>query len=162
MSSRANRSKTINAQHSRKDHTAPTAGAAKRPAGSRRWLPTWAVVLLAVALAGAGTYALLEYVILSKVPPELVGRWRVVGGQMSGATFEFRRNGTMIGRMIVDGKENLLEGKARSDGKILRTTTTNPYTGKAETGTQTIVTLTQTQLITQDSNGTTVTMERTP
>jgi uncharacterized protein (TIGR03066 family) len=117
-------------------------------------------VFLVVALAGAGTYALLEYVILSKVPPELVGRWRVVSGQMNGATFEFRRNGTMIGSMFADGKENLLEGKARSDGKILRTTTTNPYTGKAETGTQTIVTLTQTQLITQDSNGTTVTMER--
>jgi uncharacterized protein (TIGR03066 family) len=162
MSSRANRSKTLKGSQASKNSEAKTVGGTKRPVSRRRWLPTWAIVLLLVALSGAAAYALLDYVILAKVPTELVGRWRVVSGQMTGATFEFRRDGTMIGRMFVDGKENVLEGKAKSDGKTLRTTSTNPFTGKSETGTQTILTLTATELVTEDKNGTRVMMERVP
>jgi uncharacterized protein (TIGR03066 family) len=122
--------------------------------------PKWAVALAVVAIGATATYALFAYVIFPKIPNELVGRWRVVSGQLQGATFEFHRNGTMIGTMTVNGKDNMLEGTAQSDGKTLHTTTTNPLTGKAETGTQTIVTLTETEFVTEDARGTRITMRR--
>src|SRR5262245_17205177 len=125
-----------------------------------RWWPQWAAALLAVALAAGATFALFEFVLLARLPAEVVGEWRVVGGEMDGATFEFRRNGTMVGRLTVQGKEGLIEGTAEVSGKTLRTTTTNPLTGKAETGTQTIVTLTEREFVTEDGKGTRVTMTR--
>jgi uncharacterized protein (TIGR03066 family) len=75
-------------------------------------------------------------------------------------TLEFRRNGSMIGKAIVNGQLNVMEGMAEVNGNTLRTTTTNPYTGKSETGTQTILKLTETELVTQDDKGTKITMKR--
>jgi uncharacterized protein (TIGR03066 family) len=126
----------------------------------RRWLPQWAATLLAVALAAGATFALFEFVLLARLPAAVVGQWRVVGGEMDGATFEFRRDGTMVGKLTVQGKEGLIEGKAEVSGKTLRTTTTNPFTGRAETGTQTIVSLTERELVTEDGKGARVTMQR--
>jgi uncharacterized protein (TIGR03066 family) len=135
----------------RSDQQAPPRG---------RWLPQWAAALLAVALAAGGTFALCEFALLARLPAEVVGEWRVVGGELDGATFEFRRDGTMVGRFLMQGQEGLIEGKAEGSGKALRTTTTNPFTRKAETGTQTIVTLTETEFVTEDGKGTRVTMTR--
>src|SRR5262249_4086439 len=101
------------------------------------WRHKWVLGLALVALAFGTTFSVFEFVLPGRIPPELVGEWRVVGGQMDGATFEFRRDGTMIGRLTADGKEGLIEGTAEVVGTKLRTTTTNPFTRKAETGTQT-------------------------
>ena len=68
--------------------------------------------------------------------------------------------GSKIGTMTVNAKDNVLEGTEQSDGKTLHTTTTNPLTGKAEPGTQTIVTLSETEFITEDARGMRITMRR--
>jgi uncharacterized protein (TIGR03066 family) len=100
------------------------------------------------------------YLLPGRIPPQLVGQWRVVGGPMDGTIFEFQGNGTMIGRKSLGDKEGLIEGTAEATGQTLRTTTTNPFTRKAETGTQTIVTLTENEFVTDDHRGTRVTMIR--
>src|SRR5262245_960459 len=84
------------------DTTAQTGGEGKPPA---RRLPKLAAVLLVVALAAGGSFAVFEFVLPSRLPPELVGRWRVDGGPMDGTIFEFQRNGTMIGRRTLGDKE---------------------------------------------------------
>jgi uncharacterized protein (TIGR03066 family) len=106
------------------------------------------------------SFTLFEFLLPGRVPAELVGQWRVVGGPMDGMTMEFQRDGTMIGRATINGKEGLLEGTALVTGNTLRTTTTNFYTGKAEIGRQTIVSLTETEFVTEDSKGTRITMVR--
>jgi uncharacterized protein (TIGR03066 family) len=125
-----------------------------------RWLSKAAVILLAIAVTAAAAFAVFEFVLPGRIPPELVGQWRVVGGDMDGTTFEFQRNGTMIARGTVSGKEGRLEGKAEVTGKLLRTTTVNPLTGREETGTQTIITLTETEFVTDDTRGKRTTMKR--
>lgn len=66
----------------------------------------------------------------------------------------------MIGKAMINGKEGLIEGSAHVSGNTLRTTPTNPFTRKEETGTQTIVTLTETEFVTEDQRGTRISMVR--
>jgi hypothetical protein len=134
----------------------------KQSTSVRGRLLQWGIALLVVLLAAGGTFALFEYVIVSKVPRELVGRWRVVGGEMDGFVMEFSRTGAMTGRKTPADEEPVLEGRAVVDGAILRTTTLNPFTRKEDTGTQKIVTLTATEFITEDAKGTQVRMQRLP
>jgi uncharacterized protein (TIGR03066 family) len=129
------------------------------PRGSS-WLPKGLLIVFCVLLVAGGSFALFEFVLPGKIPPELAGEWRVVGGELDGMTMEFKRNGSMTGRAVVNGKVNEMEGEAEVSGTTLRTTTMNPMTGKSETGTQTIVTLTKTELVTADAKGTRITMVR--
>jgi uncharacterized protein (TIGR03066 family) len=79
---------------------------------------------------------------------------------MDGTVFEFQRNGAMIGRKTMGDKEGRIKGTAEVTDKTLLTTTTNPFTGRAETGTQTIITLNETEFVTEDRKGARVTMRR--
>jgi uncharacterized protein (TIGR03066 family) len=125
-----------------------------------RWWVKWALALLVIALAAGATFALFEFVLPSRLPSEIVGRWRVVGGRMDGASMEFSRNGSMTSRLRTGDKEFVMDGTATVSGKTLRTTTVNPLTGAAATGTQTIVTLTADELVVEDRTGTRTTMRR--
>lgn len=120
----------------------------------------WLAVLGCVLLAGAASYAVLRFVVLSRVPHALLGKWYVVGGDMDGATLEFDRDGKMIGTVNMKGKEGKIKGKAEVDGQTLRITSTNPFTGRAETVTQTIRTLTEDRLVIEDEKGAVLQMER--
>lgn len=117
------------------------------------------LVLLAVGVA-AGTWAFFEFVVWNRLPPDLVGKWVVQGGEQDGATFDFFRNGTMVGRINVHGKEGIINAQVRVEGNTLHSTTTNPNTGAAETRTQTIESLTNTALVLQDDRGQRLIMER--
>src|SRR5262249_3830769 len=81
-----------------RDGKAPTGGGDKPPVPRAHRLAKWAAVLVVVALVAGGAFAVFEFVLPGRIPAELVGRWRVVGGQMDGTVFDFQRNGTMIGR----------------------------------------------------------------
>jgi uncharacterized protein (TIGR03066 family) len=120
----------------------------------------WVLVIAIIAIAFVASFAVFEFVLPGKLPSELVGEWRVVGGPMNGMTLQFKRNGTMIGKATVQGKDSEMEGQAEVAGNTLRTTTTNPFTGRPETGTQTIITLTETEFVTEDPKGTRITMQR--
>jgi uncharacterized protein (TIGR03066 family) len=124
-------------------------------------LPKWLVILLVVGVVAGVSFAAFELLLPARIPPELVGEWRVVEGPLKGMTLEFKRNGAMTGRAVIDGKAGEMDGTAEVDGDILRTTTKNPLSGKRETGSQHIVTLTDTDFVTQDDKGTRVVMRRT-
>ena len=108
---------------------------------SRLW--RWTRIGIVVAVTSLGTWAVLEYVVLSKLPRALVGKWVVDGGEQEGATFDFYRNGRMIGRMNVKGREGIIDARVRVDGDKLLTTTRNPKTGQKETRPQSIQVLTE-------------------
>jgi hypothetical protein len=135
-------------------------GAGQPRPEQRRRFPKLVLILLVIAVTTGVAFAAFEFLLPGRVPPELVRQWRVVGGPMDGTIFEFQRNGGMIGRKSLGDNEGLIEGKALVTDKTLRTTTINPFTRKAETGTQTIVTLTETEFVTEDQKGTRVTMVR--
>jgi uncharacterized protein (TIGR03066 family) len=124
-----------------------------------RWLVVGLCVLLAALTAGA-TWALLEFVVFSRIPHDLVGKWVVERGEQEGATFDFFRNGTFTGRMNVQGNEGIVEGRVHVEGAKLLTTTRNPHTRKDETRTQTIKTLTREALVVEDDRGEVLRMKR--
>ena len=43
-------------------------------------LPKWLVVDIAIALVAGASYAACVFLLPGRIPPELVGQWRVVGG----------------------------------------------------------------------------------
>src|SRR5262245_39224123 len=142
---------------SRKEKKAEREQTAVPPRGEpqvRRWLPMLFAFLIAIAVVAGGSFALFNYLLPSRIPEEMVGEWRVVGGDLSGMTLEFERNGRMTGRSVLKGIEREMEGEAHVTGTTLRTTTKNPLTGKSATGIQTIISLTETELVTEDQKGT--------
>jgi uncharacterized protein (TIGR03066 family) len=96
----------------------------------------------------------------NKLPDKLVGKWVVKGGKMDGATFDFHSNGTMVGRVNVDGKEGMIKARVRVEGNKLFSVTRNPNTGKDETSTLTIKTLSARELILEDERGQVMTLNR--
>src|SRR5262245_33243767 len=111
----------------------PQAGAGKL-AGQASSAWKWIVLGVAAAVVFASSFAVFEFVLPGRIPQELVGEWRVVGGDLSGMTLEFKRSGAMKGRAVVNGIEREMEGTAELTGKSLSTTTTNPFTNRRETG----------------------------
>jgi len=128
-------------------------------AQKRSWL-RWAVPLLCLLISAGGTFALFEFVILSRLPRAMLGKWLVIEGEMEGATAEFSRKGTTIWKVNMKGKEAIIKGRVEVDEKTMRITTTNPMTNEPVTDTQTILTLTENQLVIEDQKGTVIKMER--
>jgi hypothetical protein len=148
------------------------AAQAQRPAAGRgraaAW--KWAFALLCIALTAGVTYAVLHFLILSRIPHEMVGTWVVIevksnGGantdeSLKGGTLEFRRDGTMIGKVNMDGKEGTIKAAVEVEGESLRITSVNPQTGQAVTDVQTIRTLEGDHFVIEDRKGTVLMMER--
>jgi uncharacterized protein (TIGR03066 family) len=146
----------------RRERRLPKAGAVPNPAaanhtGSRRKWLTLAVVAL---LTFAGTWAVLERIVWARVPSELVGKWVVTEGPQEGATFDFYRNGTMIGKVNAGGNEAVVNARVRVEGKTIYSTTTNPQTGEDDTMPLVIRTLTARNLVVEDAQGQLLKMER--
>jgi uncharacterized protein (TIGR03066 family) len=148
MSSKARTPKCPQAQ-------TPRPAVAGRSVARRRLL----LVLLALGIA-SGTWALFEFVVWNRLPAELVGKWVVQGGEQDGATFDFHRNGTMVGRINVRGNEGIINAQAAVEGDALLITTQNPTTKRGETKKQTIKTLNATDLVLQDEQKNVFRMER--
>src|SRR5262245_22675929 len=111
---------------------------ARRPVAPRRGLSRRGLLgfSLGVLLAAVGTWALFEYVIWNTTRPALVGKWVVVQGPQDGATFDFFRNGTMVGRVNLDGQEGRVEARIRVEEDRIYATTRHPATGEELTRVQ--------------------------
>jgi hypothetical protein len=125
----------------------------------------WVWLGLCFLAAATATWALatwgLEYVLPSKLPTELLGKWVVVGGPQDGATFDFSRSGAMVGRVNIDGREGIINARCRVEANTLFSTTTNPRTGlEKQTRTQKIRSLTATSLVLEDESGQVLRLER--
>jgi uncharacterized protein (TIGR03066 family) len=108
----------------------------------------------------ATTWATMEFVVWNTLPPLLVGKWVVVGGEQDGATFDFYRNGTMTARINADGKEGIINARVAVEGKTLRITTQDPNTQRDDVRKHAIKTLDESNLTLQDERGMVVRMER--
>src|SRR5262249_10054330 len=97
------------------------------------------------------SFVLFRYVIPS-VPPELVGTWQVVDGKLKGWTLEFRPFGTGYATMFKDGKKEVDEWSVRVRGKRIHMTYRGPALGAEETVIQTIVKLTDDELVIRDQD----------
>ncbi|HYT92554.1 MAG TPA: hypothetical protein VEL76_27810 [Gemmataceae bacterium] len=128
--------------------------------GNVSFLPRWALSVLCLLLVGGGTWATFEFVVWNKLPSQLLGKWVIEGGEQDGATLDFFRNGTMIGRMNVRGSLAIVNGRAAVEGNKLFITTQNPQTRQEETQAQTIKVLTSEELIVEDGKGKTFRLSR--
>lgn len=141
------------ARSKRANQATPTANP---PSDTLRYLGLGICLLL-----GAGAaWGFVEFFVWNKVPSDLVGKWVVEGGEQDGATFDFYRNGAMIGRINVNGREGIIDARVEIKDSKLMTTTQNPRTGKAETRTQTIQTFNRNSLVLVDDRGTVLRMAR--
>ena len=115
---------------------------------------------LVVILAFGGTWTFFELVVWARIPPELVGKWVVKEGPQEGATFDFFRGGTMVGRVNAGGNEAIVNARVRVEDKTIYSTTTNPHTGREDTMVLMIRTLSPRELIVEDQQGQLLKMAR--
>jgi uncharacterized protein (TIGR03066 family) len=134
-------------------HPQPQAGSANVSVKQNSSMPRWALIVVCVLLAGSATWAACEFVILTKLPSELVGKWVVVGGKQDGATFDFSRRGTMEAHLNNNGREDVLYATVAVEGDLLLVTTPHPQTKIENTKKIKIVELTEKRLILQDERG---------
>jgi hypothetical protein len=82
-----------------KPHTQRPAAAEKK---SVRTGPNWAMLVVVGVFTALVTFGLFEYVLLSKVPLEMLGKWAVVAADNDpeevGTTLEFSRDGSVVYR----------------------------------------------------------------
>jgi uncharacterized protein (TIGR03066 family) len=127
-------------------------------ARSRPWL--YVAIALAV-VAGIGSWALFENIIWSRIPPELVGKWEVIGGEQDGATFDFYPNGAMVGNVKSPaGRRNVIHASIRVDGNKILSTTRHPDTGQPMTMVLVIKTMKPSELVVEDEEGKIMNMKR--
>ncbi len=105
-------------------------------------------------------WAFFEFVVWNELPSEVVGTWEIADGQHGGDTFEFYRNGMMVGTVYPNGKEGKINARVKMEGKTLVFTSTQPQTGLVTIQVQTIRTLTSRQMVLEDEQGQILKMER--
>lgn len=135
---------------------------------SSKW--RWLIALAFVAFSGAGSYAILHYFVLTRIPHVMVGTWLVMkvkttegamaDQSLKGGTLEFRRDGTMTGTINMEGKKGTINANVEVEEKTLRITTVNPNNGQKVTDVQTIRTLEGDRFVIEDRKGTILMMER--
>jgi hypothetical protein len=139
---------------------AKTQPPARRVVETGTWKRRLFLGLLAV-LTAVSVCAIWEFVVWwNNVPPELVGKWVVREGPQDGASFDFFRGGAMEGKVNIGGREGIVNGWIRVDGKNLLWTTRHSQTGAEDTRSKIIRTLTAKELVLEDEQGTLLRMER--
>jgi uncharacterized protein (TIGR03066 family) len=112
----------------------------------RTWLVTGALFLV----AGAVAYFALGWFLRSTLPDEIVGDWRIEGGEMNGTRVSFASDGTFKTLVTVDGKDVEVRATVQKHGNTLHYTMTLPDTRQRMTRTQTIKSLTGREMIVEE------------
>ena len=130
----------------------------------------WIAALALIALAGAGSYAIFHFYVLTRIPRAMVGTWIVMDVKTSAGDksnealkdgrFVFGRDGTMIVQANMDGKGYTIKATVTVEEKNLRITSVNPNNGQEVTDVQTIRTLEGDRFVIEDGKGTVLMMER--
>ncbi len=135
----------------------PAMHASVKPA---RTLRVVLVMLLLLVSAFGVSFYLFRYV-LPHVPRELVGTWQVVEGKMKGATLEFGPFGSGSATMFnKQGKKETAQSSVRVRGKRIFMTYKAADSGQEDTVIQTIVKLTDDELVIRDQDQMTYAMVR--
>jgi uncharacterized protein (TIGR03066 family) len=101
-------------------------------------------------LAAGGIWAVLEFVVWTRLPQEFVGKWVVIEGQMKGTTMEFHRDGSLVGRSRQGDLEIVLEAQATVEGRMMFITSKNRATGQDEIAVHTIRALGPREMVLED------------
>jgi len=132
------------------DNTAPP-GAARV---NKRKRPAWLLFLfLAVCLVGSSvtSYFYFTHVGIS-IPRELAGTWQVNDGPFKGSTLDFRLDGTAIATHYERGQKLTQQQAVKVEGNKIILTGKDELTGKDDTVIQTIVKLTEDELVIRDED----------
>jgi uncharacterized protein (TIGR03066 family) len=132
------------------------------PASSKR---RFAAFLLICLLCSAGiSYGVFKYiapsVVAPSIPSELIGAWEVVDGNLKGATLEFTWHGTAIATSYAKNVKEVTTSTVKLEGKRLFMSTEDPKTRKTDTVVQTIINLTDNDLVFRDEDKNTYRMVR--
>jgi uncharacterized protein (TIGR03066 family) len=119
----------------------------------RRWPPiqTWLFVGALFLVSAGVAYFTVAWFLRPTLPDEIVGDWRIEGGEMNGTRVSFARDGTFTTFVLNDGKEVEVKATVRKQGDTLCYTMTLPNTGQKVTRTQTIKSLTERQMIVEEN-----------
>jgi hypothetical protein len=150
----------------KRGHPAPVPTQAA-PTSSMR---TWMIALAILALAGTGSYAVLHYYVLTRIPHAMVGTWVVMDVKtnagdknneaLKDGRFVFRRDGTLTVMTNMGGKGYTINATVEVEDDTLRITSVNPNNGQKATDVQTIRTFDADRFVIEDKKGTLLTMER--
>jgi hypothetical protein len=138
------------------EQTAAAPPAAVKPTAPKRRL--WLFLLLCLLGSSVASFVIFKY-IAPRIPRELVGTWQVVEGDLKGATLEFRWYGTATATEYKQGKKETVDFSVEVDDDIIYLTTKDAF-GRQETLTQTILDLSDNELIIQDADRKTYRMVR--
>ena len=133
-----------------------SAGKPARSAGNRR---LWLIMALCLVGSTVVSFAIFKY-IASSIPQELVGTWKVTEGPLKDATLEFRWYGTAIATENVKGKKVETTQSVKVVGNKILLTSRDDKTGKQDTVSQTILKLTEDELVFRDEDRRTYTLRR--
>jgi hypothetical protein len=136
--------------------------AAVQPVGRKRRL--WLFLLICLLGSSAVSFVAFKYIIPSfvapSIPRELVGTWEVLEGDLKGATLEFRWYGTATAVAYKQGKKETVNFSVQFDDDVIFMTSKQDLFGKEETLTQTILALTDDELVIRDADWKTYRMTR--
>jgi uncharacterized protein (TIGR03066 family) len=128
------------------------------PEAPRRRL--WVFLLLCLLGSGIVSFVIFKY-IAPTIPHELIGTWEVTQGPLKGATLEFRWYGTAIATSSdKEGKKEITDSSVSVVGNKILQTTRHAITGKEDTVSQTILKLTENELVLRDEDRNTYAMTR--
>jgi len=136
---------------------APTAPAKPFGPGRRVWL------ILLACLAGAAVVSFILFrFVFPPVPADLVGNWQVTEGPLRGATLEIHANGTAVASVDKQGKKLVSRSTVKVEENRLFLTTQDSKTGEQETVVQTILNLSDNELVIRDEDKLVYRMRRKP
>lgn len=120
----------------------------------------WGLGFLLVLFSAYSVYFFFEFVLWPRVPPELAGSWRVVGGDQDGVVLEFWPNGLFQATLKRGEEGAAVRGHVRVNGKQVHITSTDGQTGRSQVKTHVIRQLTPSELHLDDPGGVTVRLVR--
>jgi uncharacterized protein (TIGR03066 family) len=132
-----------------------------RSGPTSRW---WLFLLLCLLGSTAASFVIFKYVapsvVAPSIPSELIGTWQVVDGDLKGATLEFTWHGTAVATSYKHAVKEVTQSSVKIEGKRIILTTEDPATHRADTVVQTIVNLTDNELVIRDEDKNTYRMIR--
>jgi hypothetical protein len=136
--------------------------AAVKPTERKRRL--WVILLVCLLGSGAASFVVFKYIlpgiIAPSIPRELLGTWAATEGDLKGVTLEFRWYGTAVATSYRQGKKEIINYSVEVEDETIFLTDKHPAPGMEETLIQTIVKLTDNELIIRDADQKTYRMIR--
>jgi uncharacterized protein (TIGR03066 family) len=135
-------------------HSVPAPPGNAQPTQSKGRL--WFILLLCLLGSTGVSFVAFKYVapyvLGADIPPELIGTWQVMEGDLQGTTLEFTWYGTATAVLYKNGKKETTNSTAKVLGKVLFLTSKDHATGVNDTVTQTILQLTEDELVIRDED----------